>query len=817
MDLFEVAQSTSVKEGPLAARMRPRTLDEYIGQDHIAGKGRLLRRAIAADRLSSVIFYGPPGTGKTTLARVIANHTKSNFVTLNAVLTGVQHIRDAVAKADEQRSLYNRRTILFVDEVHRWNKSQQDALLPWVENGTIILVGATTENPFFEVNKALVSRSRVFQLLPLTKDDLAKAAHAALTDKERGYGRWNVEFESGALEHLIDTANGDARSLLNALELAVETTPERWAPEETPCAPVEGSRIYISCETAEQSIQKKVVLYDRDGDYHYDIISAFIKSLRGRDPDAAMYWMARMLAAGEDPHFIFRRMLISACEDTGLADPHALGIVESCAAAFDRIGLPEGRFMLTQAALYLATCEKSNSTLCFFDALKTVAQEDAEVPNHLKDASRDSEELGHGKGYLYPHAYKDHWTAQQYLPDNLSGKVFYNPSGQGYEKTIRDAVLSRRELQIAALLEKTGSAYTDEPNSVANPAQDGVVPLASQKHGEFWKARSESERSETLRSVRDYILSSCTIEKNSRCLVGDADDGLLLWELNRKTPDGFTAGLCKTEQGFTVLTQYASTLEQLQRPVLIPLSRSGSLKEALKDGVFGDVLFDCIFYRNPVTKKEDIEKLCEEITALLPFTAQNAVIVIAQKIPALSQRLSGLLKDNCSTPSSRKIPKATTSAAAGSTDADTNGNSDGADNGEPLFAGSTGEQLKRLLEKAERAENEFYTQDKNPLFAWNEKTVEKKLLVCMREAAHIKAQAANAHIKTDIKIISEKRRISAETAELWFDTEKSSYGRFLHGALGKDAYAQFRRLFEQRAASGDFEWQSRVAFFTVTC
>ena len=267
MDLFSgAAADRSLKEGPLAARMRPRNLDEYIGQDHIVGKGRLLRRAIAADRLSSVIFYGPPGTGKTTLARVIAHHTKSNFVSLNAVLSGVQHIRDAIAKADEQRSLYNRRTILFVDEVHRWNKSQQDALLPWVENGTIILVGATTENPFFEVNKALVSRSRVFQLFTLTNDDLMKAARAALTDKERGYGRWKVEFEKGALEHLIDTANGDARSLLNALELAVETTPERWAPQETPCEPPENSLVYISCETAEESIQKKAVLYDRDGD-----------------------------------------------------------------------------------------------------------------------------------------------------------------------------------------------------------------------------------------------------------------------------------------------------------------------------------------------------------------------------------------------------------------------------------------------------------------------------------------------------------------------------------------------------------------------
>lgn len=341
--LFSMARS--LRE-PLAARMRPRNLDEYIGQDHIVGKGRLLRRAIAADQLTSVIFYGPPGSGKTTLARVIANHTKSNFITLNAVLTGVADIRESIKNAEDYFNLYSRRTILFVDEVHRWNKSQQDALLPWVENGTIILIGATTENPFFEVNKALVSRSRVFQLKPLTYNDLMNAAQMAIEDKERGYGRWHIEFEEGALEHLVETANGDARSLLNALELAVETTPEKWDPEAQVPVPAYGSTIYVSKEAAEESIQKKVVLYDRDGDYHYDIISAFIKSLRGRDPDAACYWLARMVSAGEDPHFIFRRMLISACEDTGLADPNAISVVESCARAFDRVGLPEDDIFL---------------------------------------------------------------------------------------------------------------------------------------------------------------------------------------------------------------------------------------------------------------------------------------------------------------------------------------------------------------------------------------------------------------------------------------------------------------------------------------
>ncbi|WP_428770188.1 AAA family ATPase [Treponema sp. HNW] len=750
MDLFSgAAAEKSLKEGPLAARMRPRNLDEYIGQDHIVGKGRLLRRAIAADRLSSVIFYGPPGTGKTTLARVIAHHTKSNFVSLNAVLSGVQQIRDAIAQADEQRSLYNRRTILFVDEVHRWNKSQQDALLPWVENGTIILVGATTENPFFEVNKALVSRSRVFQLFTLTKDDLMKAARAALDDKERGYGRWKVEFEKGALEHLIDTANGDARSLLNALELAVETTPERWAPDEVPCEPPENSPIYISCETAEESIQKKAVLYDRDGDYHYDIISAFIKSLRGRDPDAAMYWMARMLAAGEDPHFIFRRMLISACEDTGLADPHAIGIVESCAAAFDRIGLPEGRFMLTQAALYLATCPKSNSTLCFFDALKSVGEEDAEVPNHLKDASRDAAELGHGKGYMYPHAYKDHWTAQQYLPDGLAGRVFYNPSGQGYEKIIRDEVLSRRELQIAAMLENL-----EEKSAGGNPGSA------------FWQKRTESGKSEMLRSLRDILIELAGFSANTRSLIMNADDALLVWEINRKTPDGFTVGLCRNEKNLKILEQYTSTLEDLHRPALIPLpsDKSIGLQNALKNPVFTDTFFDRIFYRNPVNTLSDTETLKTELRLLKPLIADGGRLFIAQKIPSGSQRLSELL--------------------------------------EPLYAGTENEQL---IAEAKEAENAFYTDSANPLFCWDEKTLEQKL-----------AQEAE-ELCANVRILCEKRSIHTEEIERWFAPVHSAYAAALIKQLGTDKTAAFKTLVIQSTERKVIDWNSRVAFFTLTC
>ncbi|MBL0713645.1 MAG: AAA family ATPase, partial [Desulfosarcina sp.] len=396
-------QQDSQRYSPLAARMRPRTLDEFVGQAHIAAPGRLLRRAISADQLTSIIFHGPPGTGKTTLAMVIANTTRSRFVSLNAVLTGVKDLREAISGARRHWDENERRTILFVDEIHRWNKAQQDALLPWVENGTVILVGATTENPYFSVNSPLVSRSRVFRLEPLGKADLFAVALRALADTERGYGALRVQVRPDALEHLVNVANGDARSVLNALELAVETTP-----------PDDEGTVVVDMAVAEESIQRRAVLYDRDGDAHYDTISAFIKSLRGSDPDAALYWLAKMVHAGEDPRFMFRRMLILASEDVGLADPEAIGVVTACADAFDRVGLPEGRFHLAEAALYLATAPKSNSALAFFDAFHTVEKEGkTDVPSHLKDASRDKLGFGHGEGYLYPHAYRDHWTAQQ--------------------------------------------------------------------------------------------------------------------------------------------------------------------------------------------------------------------------------------------------------------------------------------------------------------------------------------------------------------------------------------------------------------------
>jgi putative ATPase len=432
--------------------MRPRTLDEFVGQPHILGEGTLLRRAIQADRVTSLLLYGPPGTGKTTLARIIANTTESHFTSMNAVLSGVKDIREAIAGAQRRLELHRQRTILFVDEVHRFNKSQQDALLPHVENGTVIFIGATTENPYFEVNKALVSRSRVFELTTLTEDDLHAVAHQALTDPERGYGDRDVRIDDDALDHLVDVANGDARSLLNALELAVETT-----------APDEDGTIHIDLAVAEDSIQQRAVLYDKEGDAHFDTISAFIKSLRGSDPDAALYWLARMVYAGEDPRFLLRRMLIFAAEDVGLADPRALQIAQSAATGFEYVGMPEGQFLLAECCLYLATAPKSNSAFSYFDALKHVEQEQTgDVPNPLKDASRDKAGLGHGVGYKYPHAYREGYVPEQYLPPEMQGLYFYAPRTIGYEKKIAERLEALRARDAEESIEKRVRRYVDE-------------------------------------------------------------------------------------------------------------------------------------------------------------------------------------------------------------------------------------------------------------------------------------------------------------------------------------------------------------------
>jgi putative ATPase len=443
MDLFSHSMNEQMKtEAPLAARMRPVTLNEIVGQDHILGPGKLLRRAIETDRLfSSIIFYGPPGSGKTTVAQVIAKHTQAHFESISAVLAGVGELRQVIADATERRKLYRRRTILFIDEVHRWNKAQQDALLPHVERGLVTLIGATTENPYFEVIRALVSRSRIFQLLPLTEDHQAILLQRALEDEERGYGKLKILLDKEARQHFINYSGGDARNLLNALELAVEST-----------APDAETRIHITLEVAEESIQHRALQYDKNGDAHYDTISAFIKSVRGSDPDAALYWVMKMLMAGEDPRFILRRLIILASEDIGLADPRALQVATSAAYAFEFIGLPEGYYPIAEATLYLATAPKSNSVGAFWSIQKQIEQEGTgPVPIHLMDSSRDSHGFGHGKGYLYPHEFPGHFVAQQYLPDNLVGKTFFHPSGLGYETEIAERLKQWRAEQAKGL------------------------------------------------------------------------------------------------------------------------------------------------------------------------------------------------------------------------------------------------------------------------------------------------------------------------------------------------------------------------------
>ncbi len=453
-DLFAAAAEARLAAGaPLADRMRPRTLAEFVGQDHILAPGKLLRRAVEADRVTSLLLFGPPGTGKTTLARIIAGTTRKHFASLNAVLAGVRDIREQIDAARERARLHGQGTILFVDEVHRFNKAQQDALLPHVENGTVVFVGATTENPYFEVNKALVSRSRIFELRTLTEADLAAVARQALADDSRGYGRRHVAVDDDALAHLVSTANGDARSLLGALELAVDTTPAG-----------DDGAVHVTLAIAEESIQRRAVLYDRDGDAHYDTVSAFIKSLRGSDPDAALYWMARMINAGEDPRFVFRRMLIFAGEDIGMADPNAMRVAVACQQAFEFVGMPEGRFMLAECCLYLATAPKSNSAFAFFNALAHVEKEQTrDVPNPLKDGSRDKKGLGHGEGYKYPHAYQDHYVPEQYLPGGMQGTYFYEPSDQGYEARVAGRLDALRARDADENLEKRVRRYAEAP------------------------------------------------------------------------------------------------------------------------------------------------------------------------------------------------------------------------------------------------------------------------------------------------------------------------------------------------------------------
>ena len=436
MDLFEYAKSKTLdQESPLASRLRPRTLDEVVGQQHIVGKDKLLYRAIKADKLTSVIFYGPPGTGKTTLAKVIANTTSASFTQINATVAGKKDMEAVVKQAQDDLGMYGKKTILFIDEIHRFNKGQQDYLLPFVEDGTIILIGATTENPYFEVNGALLSRSVIFELKPLSKEDIEELIRRAVYD-QRGMGAYQAQIEPDALEFLADIAGGDARAALNAVELGVMTTQRS-----------EDGKIHLTLEVAQECIQKRAVKYDKTGDNHYDTISAFIKSMRGSDPDAAVYYLAKMLYAGEDIKFIARRIMICAAEDVGMADPQALVVATAAAQAVERIGMPEAQIILSQAVTYVATAPKSNAACnAIFDAMASVKHTKTTVPSHLQDAHyKGAQKLGHGIGYKYAHDYPNHYVEQQYLPDEIKNARFYEPGDLGYEKQIKEHLQKLRE------------------------------------------------------------------------------------------------------------------------------------------------------------------------------------------------------------------------------------------------------------------------------------------------------------------------------------------------------------------------------------
>ncbi|MDI6604146.1 MAG: replication-associated recombination protein A [Thermoanaerobacteraceae bacterium] len=431
MNMFDMARNNfRNKNAPLADRMRPKTIDEFIGQKHILKKDKLLYRAIKADKITSLIFYGPPGSGKTTLANIIANTTKSNFEKINAVTSGISDIKKIVAEAKDTLSMYGKRTILFIDEIHRFNKSQQDALLPYVEDGTVIFIGATTENPYFEVIKPLISRSMIFELFPLSNEDIKEILLNAITDKKRGLGNENIRITEEALNHIINNADGDARAALNAIELACLTT-----------SPDKNGIIYIDLNVAQESIQKKALKYDKNSDNHYDTVSAFIKSMRGSDPDAVLYWLAKMIYAGEDPKFIARRIVICAAEDVGNADPNALILAVSAFNAINFIGMPEGRIILAQAAIYVACAPKSNSAIKGIDmALEDVKSlRTGTVPKHLQDSHYEgAKKLDRGIEYKYAHNYKNHYVIQQYLPDELIGRKYYSPSFLGYEKKMKE-------------------------------------------------------------------------------------------------------------------------------------------------------------------------------------------------------------------------------------------------------------------------------------------------------------------------------------------------------------------------------------------
>ena len=608
MNLFEHSyKEKTKKEAPLADRMRPQYLEELVGQSHILAPGRLLWRAIKSDQLTSLIFFGPPGTGKTSLAKIIANTTQAEFLSINAVLSGISEIRSCVELAKKVRIEQQRKAVLFIDEVHRFNKSQQDALLPHVEKGIIILIGATTENPYFEVNKSLVSRSRIFELKSLDTDDIEKIIDFAIVDKERGFGKKMVIIEPRARKHLANISAGDARVALNALELSVLSSISEKNVE-----------IKITLEIAEESIQKRAILYDKDGDSHFDTISAFIKSMRGSDPDAALYWMAKMIEAGEDPKFIFRRMLIFAAEDIGMADPNALVIVNAASQAFDYVGMPEGRFHLSETCLYLSTAPKSNSVFAFFDAIRTIRREESnEVPNPLKDPSRDGIDLGHGEGYLYPHAYTEHWVAQQYLPKDLQGKLFYKPSEQGFEASIKKKVAQNREAQFAAFFSQNSS------KTLVNSS--------------YWEARTLNSSGELLGELRNHLTEWSNLSKNTLVLILNAGDGLILGEFLRRISNETIYAIVESKDEEKII----KSLFEKPASGIIPnvIVDQNINPESFK---IENLCFENIVGRNVLLKES---KKTIFLSKLKKWISKKSYLVFGESVPSMGQRLSELIPD----------------------------------------------------------------------------------------------------------------------------------------------------------------------------
>lgn len=617
LDLFSTRrEALTSARAPLADRMRPRRLEEYIGQRHLLAPGKLLRRAIEADRVRSLILYGPPGTGKTTLAQVIAAHSNATFRDLNAILSGVKVIREEVQGAQERMKRFGQQTLLFIDELHRFNQAQQDALLPWVERGVVTLIGATTENPYFEVNAALNSRSHIFQLSPLSEAELYEVVEQALHDELRGYGALNVEVSDEALAHWARLVNGDARALLNALEVAVETTP-----------PGADNKILIDLEVAEESIQARAVVYDRAGDAHFDHMSALIKSMRGSDADASLYWLAKMIYAGEPPRSIFRRLLIFASEDVGLAAPELLSVVTACAEAFDRVGMPEGRFHLSHATLALATAPKSNSTMGFFDALQAVERSpNGEVPNHLKDSNRDGEALGHGKGYLYPHAYAQHWVAQEHLPSALRGRVFYTPSQEGAEREIGARHQALREAQLEGTL-----------NPELHPLIRSVSPHERQL--EEWTARAMGRDAQLWQALRARSLELIELERDSVLLDLNPTSGLFTWAGLRASPEGGVYCWCLKEEPATLIQAQSTPLPWSHQPQVA----SGDLAELTRQVSARDLAFDRVISQRLLS---DGYRLDDVLSALSVCLREGGRALLLESALEPSSLLSALIAES---------------------------------------------------------------------------------------------------------------------------------------------------------------------------